>query len=106
MLHNVKSDEMYELEAALFSYLIPCYLSAFIESNNGDDKGVIFFGSVLRLLLIKSSSMLDTSLRRPAKVPVRDSADLIAQMWELQNKVCVSWFHKKDAIRVQIVKFA
>jgi hypothetical protein len=79
---DVKTDE---LDGALLSYLIPCYLTAFIESNNGDSRSNLFFSSVLQLLLMKSSRLLE----RPVEVPVRDSADFIAQTWELQNKVYI-----------------
>jgi len=96
-----KISEQYEYEGALFSYLIPCYLTAFIKSNTLDAKGLVFFGSVLQQLLMKSSRLLDMRLKRPVEVPVRDCADLLAQMWELQNKVYPGFLNK-----VQIVTFA
>jgi hypothetical protein len=81
-----KTKNQYRFEAALFSYLIPCYITAFVESNKGEANGVIFFGRVLQLLLTKSSSMLDSN-QPQEPVSVRDTADLIAQLWLVQNKV-------------------
>jgi len=88
MLSLAQSNKQYRFEAALFTYLIPCYLTVVAESNNREVKGIVFFGRVLQLLLSKSSSMLvENQPQEPVEATVRDTADLIAQLWTLQNKV-------------------
>jgi hypothetical protein len=93
MLSHAQSNKQYRFEAALFTYLIPCYLAAFVECNNGEGEGVVFFGRVLQLLLSKSSSMLgENQPQEPLEATVRNTADLIAQLWTLQNKVLLLYY--------------
>jgi hypothetical protein len=87
------SKEENEFEVALFVYLIPCYITAFMECDKAEAKGVVFFVLVLQLLLSKSSTMLgENQTEEPEKPSVVDAADLIAQLWALQNKVIIFVF--------------
>lgn len=102
MLNLAKTNKQYKFDAALFSYLVPCYLAVFAECNKGEAKGVVFFSLVVQQLLTKSSTMLDDVLTESSSVlddeqksfgrdPIahedHELTDLIAELLALQNKV-------------------
>jgi hypothetical protein len=91
LLSHVKTKQLLGCEAALISYLIPCYLTALMECSNAEAKGAVFFCRVVVQLLNKIESMLDKDQRNKAdRYQVPDTSDVseaLSQLWILQNKV-------------------
>jgi hypothetical protein len=88
LLRHVKTKKQLRCEAALYSYLIPCYLTAMSECTNANAKGAVFFCRVLVQLLNKIESMLDEDQREPDKSTKNlDATDILTQLWMMQNKV-------------------
>jgi hypothetical protein len=90
LLTRVKTKKQLRCEAALYSYLIPCYLATMTECNNAKAKGAVFFCRVVVQLLAKIESMLDEDLREADKsTSSPDASEVLTQLWMMQNKVFI-----------------
>jgi hypothetical protein len=90
LLSHAKTKKHLRCEAALYSYLIPCYLTALTECSNAEAKGAVFFCRVAVQLLNKIESMLDEDQQKPDKSPkVPEPTDILTQLWMIQNKVYI-----------------
>jgi hypothetical protein len=91
ILSLARTKKQLRCEAALYSYLVPCYLTALTECSNAEAKGAVFYCRVLVQLLNKIESMLDEDQNKADKskqVPnTSDVKEALIQLWILQNKV-------------------
>jgi len=91
LLILVKITKQLKHQAALFGYLIPCYLTALMECSNTNADGAFFFCQVVVQLLDKIESMLNENQEEPeiCSSKALDTTEVLAQVWILQNKVTV-----------------
>lgn len=102
ILSLAKTNKQLRCEAALYCYLVPCYLTALTECGNAEAKGAVFYCRVLVQLLNKVESMLDEGQDKADKskqVPdTSDVTEALVQLWILQNKVSFGFHQCKDII--------
>jgi hypothetical protein len=90
LLIVVKITKQLKHQAALFSYLVPCYLTVLMECSNTNADGALFFCQVVVQLLDKIESMLNGNQEEPEICSkALDTTEVLAQVWILQNKVTV-----------------